>query len=64
MNKPNLPALKQFFSHLSVKWGSLTILTLTTALVYNQFFLAKAYVELDLEVVYDQRKKVEDVVIK
>ncbi len=50
MKKINIPVLKQLFSPLSIKWASIIILTLTVALVYNQFFLAKAYVEFDLDV--------------
>ena len=32
-----------------MKWGGLIILTITAALVYNHFFLARAYVEFDLD---------------
>lgn len=57
MNKINLSACKQFFSGFSMQWGSLIILTITAALVYNHFFLSRAYVEFDLDV--DQKTTLE-----
>jgi hypothetical protein len=50
MNVPNSSFQKRFFSRVAAKWASLLLLSAITALLYNYFFLTRAYVQLEMEV--------------
>ncbi len=47
MGRVHFSVLRQRLAIRSVKWGGLLILTLVSALLYNHFFLSRAYVEFE-----------------